>query len=134
MITALLLSVMLAAGPGAKLRAGSQSIGSIQGSFGASTGVGVPTATILPPAGGQLISIHGEVTAGGANGGGTTLTLEVTAAGTSICSGTVSCTATGDFNIACSETFEAGQDLHLQIDSTGCGSQPVFLGTVTWYY
>lgn len=130
----IVVAAVLAAGPGASVRAGSQSIGLMQGAFTASTGVEVPTATFRAPVGGQLIAIHGEVETGGADGGGTTLTLEVTAAGTPICSGTVSCTATGGFDITCSGTFEAGQDLHLQIDSTGCGSQPVFLGTVTWYY
>lgn len=139
MYLSLVLVTLLSAGPGATIRGAPPSPqvpGSMHGAFSALTESNIPTTTFRAPKSGTMVNIHGESTAAGTDVGGGTITISVIAHGGSMpgvkCSVDVACTESRDFIGACSSTFEAGQDLHLEITASSCLSKPTLLVRATW--
>lgn len=130
-MNALLLSMLLAAGPGASMRAGVRSYTVLQGSFSSVSAVDTPGATMHAPHSGTVTYMHGEVIFAGADGVGSTLTLAIKVDGVVACSVSVPCASTGDVNAACAGDFAAGQDVHMEIDSSACDVKPTLIASAT---
>jgi hypothetical protein len=91
---------------------------------------GEVVTTVLTERAGTVQTLHLEVFAAGTGAGD--YTVEVAAEGVVVCSVAIPCaTAPGPINTDCGgDSFSAGDDLHVDLASTGCSADPVVRGSL----
>lgn len=130
---ALILALILgASGSGTSHSAGVVRTPAFMGGYFASIALSSPRATLLAPKGGRATGMNAERTVTGTGLGNVTVSLM--ADGVSVCDLEFACVGTGNSSGACSGTFAAGVDLHLEVTAETCLTMPTFVATVAWLW
>lgn len=136
---ALIVSMLLTAG--ASGSGAAQSGGRVRtpGNMGANfagAAVGEARATLQAVRAGELVSINMDSITAGSDGAGSTFDLTLgyhDGDGLhALCTLTAACTQLGNTSGTCSGTFDAGEDLHFYVSSSGCAALPGFVGAAEW--
>lgn len=134
MLPVMILSAVLAAGA-----SGSSPPPTSPGTMGADFhdwAAGHPKGTLEAPRGGTLERLHRELNVAGTDDGEgpDSYTLAVTVNGQVACSVVILCTATGSATTACSGSFAAGDDIHIEVTTESCGTLPKFVASAQWVW
>jgi hypothetical protein len=90
--------------------------------------VGKPKGTAISPVPGTITSLHWETNTAGVGAGTYTVSAEVE--GLTVCSAERACTATGSANVTCDASVAAGDDVHITLTASTCGTLPIGMASL----